>query len=172
MRTLRPCLSSPLQPHLIPLRPNFQFSASNSLSSSSFLLSFRPKRFHFLKPCSSLKETKKQTLQKSSNTPQSLRGFLNLNPKNEGGDSEGRDDSGDVGDGGLEGDTAIKGTLLAGVLLVGFVGGFAGLGYVYKEQINSFLTQFSGFIEGNFLNMTHFGRSVNWVLIFHSVQQF
>lgn len=71
-----------------------------------------------------------------------------MNPKNEGGDSEGRDDSGDVGDGGLEGDTAIKGTLLAGVLLVGFVGGFAGLGYVYKEQINSFLTQFSGFIEG------------------------
>ncbi|CBI31257.3 unnamed protein product, partial [Vitis vinifera] len=93
-------------------------------SPSSFLFSFRPKRFHFLKPCSSLKQTKKQ-LQKTSsgsNAPQSLRWFLN--PK------------------------SIKGTLLAGLLLVGVVGGFATVGYVYRDQINAFLTQFSGFIEG------------------------
>ncbi|GAU37935.1 hypothetical protein TSUD_269500 [Trifolium subterraneum] len=44
--------------------------------------------------------------------------------------------------------TALKGTILAGVLLVGFVGGFASVGYFYREPINSFLNQFSGFIEG------------------------
>jgi hypothetical protein len=49
----------------------------------------------------------------------------------------------------LEGDTAVKGTILAGVLLVGFVGGFAAVGYVYKDPINAFLSQFSTFIEGN-----------------------
>lgn len=48
----------------------------------------------------------------------------------------------------MEGDTALKGTLLAGVLLVGVVGGFASVGYVYKDQINAFLNQFSTFIEG------------------------
>lgn len=52
------------------------------------------------------------------------------------------------GEGGTEGDTALKGTLLAGVLLVGVVGGFATVGYVYRDQINAFLNQFSTFIEG------------------------
>ena len=54
---------------------------------------------------------------------------------------------------GLEGDTAVKGSILAGVLLLGVVGGFGAVGYVYKDQINAFLTQFSGFIEGNFLKV-------------------
>ncbi|PWZ33798.1 Cytochrome c [Zea mays] len=43
---------------------------------------------------------------------------------------------------------ALTGTLVAGALLVGFVGGFGAAGYVYKDQINTFLTQFSGFIDG------------------------
>ncbi|CAK9152733.1 unnamed protein product, partial [Ilex paraguariensis] len=123
-------------------RANFHSSLYTS-TTSSFLFHFKPKRFHFLKPCSSLKETKKQqTLSKSpDNAPQSFRRLLKLNPK---ADQEG----GESGDGGLEGDTAVKGTLLAGLLLVSVVGGFGAVGYIYKEQINAFLTQFSGVLEG------------------------
>lgn len=64
---------------------------------------------------------------------------------------DGRDQN-DADEEGSEGETALKGTLLAGVLLVGFVGGFVAGGYVYKEQINSFLSQFSTFIEGIVFN--------------------
>lgn len=94
-----------------------------------------------LKPCSnSLKEsTKKQkNLQKSSsNAPPRLLNF-NSNGANDGDDApETSDDN-----------TALKGTILAGLLLVGFVGGFATVGFIYKDQVNAFLTQFSTFIEG------------------------
>lgn len=51
----------------------------------------------------------------------------------------------------LEDDSAVKGTLLAGVLLVGVIGGFAFAGYVYRDPINAFLNQFSTFIDGNFI---------------------
>ncbi|KAL1833620.1 hypothetical protein ACET3Z_003271 [Daucus carota] len=135
-----PCLSSsPTQPSLI-LRPIFAFS-----SSSSFPFPLRPKRpsFHFLKPCSSLKQTKKnkpQTLQKSPTSgPNSLKRFLNLDSK----DDEEEDSNGDDDDG-----VALRGTILAGVLLVGVVGGFGTAGYVYRDQISAFLIQFSAFIEG------------------------
>lgn len=43
---------------------------------------------------------------------------------------------------------AVKGTVLAVLLLVGVIGGVGGVGYVYKDQINSFLTQFSEYIDG------------------------
>ncbi|XP_031248394.1 uncharacterized protein LOC116106193 [Pistacia vera] len=112
-------------------------------SCNSFLYSFKPhKRFHFLKPCSSLKQTKKQQTLQKRNAPQSLKWLLS--PKSGGGD-----DDEDKGKGeGLESDAALKGTLLAGVLLVGVVGGFGTVGFIYKDQINAFLNQFSGFIEG------------------------
>ena len=71
-----------------------------------------------------------------------------MNPKGDGDDGE--DGKGDVGSGGSEGETAVKGTLLAALFLVAVVGGFGSVGYIYKDQINGFLTQFSGFIEGNF----------------------
>jgi uncharacterized membrane protein YdjX (TVP38/TMEM64 family) len=118
-----------------------------SLSSSSSIFTFKPKRFHFLKPCSSLKQTKKQnTLQKTpNNSPQSLRRLLNLNPK--GGDDDSEQTS-EKDDEEFDSDSAVKGTVFAGLLLVGLIGGFAGVGYVYKDQINAFLIQFSGLIEG------------------------
>ncbi|KAI8526523.1 hypothetical protein RHMOL_Rhmol12G0003300 [Rhododendron molle] len=142
-----PCL--PLQSP----RPTSQFSTfptstSTSYSSCcSFLFSLRPGSLHFLKPCSSLKETKKQkTLQNAPNNkaPKSLTRLLNLNPKGDDGDESGGDEGGELG-----GESAVKGTILAGLLLVGVIGGFGGVGYFYKDQINAFLTQFSGFIEGN-----------------------
>lgn len=98
-----------------------------------------------------MKQTKKQRSGTAPRTaPQSIRWFFS-NPNSEeeggGGDKRGRDDE----EGGLEleDDTAFKGTLLAGVLLVGLVGGFATAGYVYKDQINAFLSRFSTFIEGS-----------------------
>ncbi|KAL5993270.1 hypothetical protein ACLOJK_014194 [Asimina triloba] len=110
-----------------------------ALGPASFLSNFRPaRRFHVFRPRSSLKQSKKEALQKVSFIPRNLRFD---SPKN---DDAVNDESG----GGSEGDTAIKGTILAGLLLVGIVGGFGWVGYIYKDQINAFLTQFSGFIEG------------------------
>ncbi|KAE8706410.1 SNARE associated Golgi family protein isoform 2 [Hibiscus syriacus] len=137
---------------LLNLRPpcisSCYFPPPPSSSSNSFLYScFKPnKRFHLFKPCSSLRQTnKQQSLQKSPpNAPQSLRWFLN--PK--GDDDDKIKGDGDGNNGEIEGDTALKGTLLAGVLLVGVVGGFGFSGYIYKDQINAFLNQFSTFIEG------------------------
>lgn len=110
--------------------------------NSSFTLY---KRFHFLKPCSSLKQTNKKQKQKQSlppstaPPPQTLRWLFS--PKSS--DDEDAKSSAD-------GDAALKGTILAGVLLIGSVGGFAGVGYVYKDQISTFLTQFSTLIEGSY----------------------
>ena len=43
---------------------------------------------------------------------------------------------------------ALKGTIIAALLLIGVVGAFGVVGFLYKEQINDILTQFSDFLEG------------------------
>ncbi|CAH8253251.1 unnamed protein product [Arabidopsis lyrata] len=136
--TLRSSSSSSL-----PFTCNFRFF---SPPSSSRLY----RRFHFLKPCSSLKQTKKkkqQSLPSTAPPPQSLRWFFNPKSSDDDNDEDDAKSESDDG-GGSEGDAAIQGTILAGVLLIGTVGGFAGVGYVYRDQINTFLTQFSTYIEG------------------------
>ncbi|KAK3020792.1 hypothetical protein RJ639_047748 [Escallonia herrerae] len=141
-----PCLSSSPPPLT---RPNPHSSLPTS-PSSPFLYTFRPflvgRRFHLLRPCSSLKESKQRgrTLQKSAPPPSLRRRLLNSNQK---GDPE------EIADNG--GDAAVKGSLLAGLLLVGFVGGFGAIGYVYKDQVNAFLTQFSGFIEEGLMDFKY-----------------
>ncbi|KAJ4841359.1 hypothetical protein Tsubulata_018345, partial [Turnera subulata] len=151
---LRPLPASSSSPPPPCFTSNFLSPCSSSSSSScgSFSFSLRPtKRYHFLTPFSALKQSRKQqqqTLQKSR-APQSLKWFLSPKGDDDGDDDkEKRKGKKSEGEGGMEGDSAVKGTLLAGVLLVGFVGGFAGVGYVYREQINAFLTQFSGIIDG------------------------
>ncbi|XP_022141879.1 uncharacterized protein LOC111012135 [Momordica charantia] len=137
MRPLRPPSSAP--------PPCLHFSPP---LSSSFLFSFRPNnRFHFLKPCSSLKQSKKPTLQKApTGAPQSFKWLFS--PKGDDDGEKGNKGSAEGDGAALEGDTAVKGTLLAGVLLVGVIGGFAFAGYVYRDPINAFLNQFSTFIDG------------------------
>ncbi|CAH8351836.1 unnamed protein product [Eruca vesicaria subsp. sativa] len=116
-------------------------------NNSSFTLY---KRFHFLKPSSSLKQTNNKKKQKQSlppstaPPPHTLRWLFS--PKSS--DDEDVKSSSDEDSDGSDGDAAIKGTILAGALLIGSVGGFAGVGYVYRDQINTFLTQFSTLIEG------------------------
>ncbi|KAJ0959784.1 hypothetical protein J5N97_000532 [Dioscorea zingiberensis] len=89
----------------------------------------------------SVVESKKPTLRKaSSNAPQSFK----FDNSKGGPDGPGPDGP----EGGLGGDSAIAGSVLAGILLVGFIGGVGTVGFLYKDQINSFLNQFSGFIEG------------------------
>ncbi|XP_078434132.1 uncharacterized protein LOC144705377 [Wolffia australiana] len=108
-------------------------------SSSPFRL--RARRFNSFKPLSSLRERKKQTLQKTPDASPSPK-FASSSKRN-GDDGVTKED-----DAGLGGDGAVKGTILAGLLLVGVVGGCGAVGFVYKDQINAFLTQFSSFIEG------------------------
>ncbi|KAF9603539.1 hypothetical protein IFM89_037020 [Coptis chinensis] len=117
MRTLTHTSSSPsLRPtsFLLPqLRP------------TSFLFPFKPKRFHLFKPCSSsLKESKKESLQKSSinKFPLSLTRLVSSK------DSNGDNDEKKLSDDGFGGENAFKGTILAGILLVGVVGGFGTVG--------------------------------------------
>ncbi|KAK3166168.1 hypothetical protein QOZ80_1AG0042310 [Eleusine coracana subsp. coracana] len=102
----------------------------------------RGRAFH--PPLSSLREPDKATIRKASpNVPFRLGGGGSGSPKDRRppADDEEKEEEG-------SGAGALTGTLLAGALLVGIVGGFGAAGYVYKDQINTFLTQFSSFIDG------------------------
>ncbi|KAH7685170.1 Transmembrane protein TMEM64 protein [Dioscorea alata] len=122
-------LSSPL-PHL-----PFPFL-------SSPLSTIRTRRFPAFRPLSSLKESKNPTLRKaSSNVPQSFK----FDNSKGGSDGPGGPDG---PEGGLGSETVAAGSVLAGILLVGLIGGVGAVGFLYKEQINAFLNQLSVFIEG------------------------
>ena len=58
------------------------------------------------------------------------------------------DDRETDGQGLVSASTALKGTIFAGLLLVGLVGGFGAVSYIYREPINQFLLEFSDFLEG------------------------
>ncbi|TVU36266.1 hypothetical protein EJB05_18194, partial [Eragrostis curvula] len=136
------------QPHLLPP----QLSPSPLLSShfsppapgaSPWRRRLRGRAFH--PPLSSLREPDRATLRKASpNVP------FRLGGGGGGGSPKDRRPSADDEEAEKESGTsgALTGTLLAGALLVGIVGGFGAAGYVYKDQINSFLTHFSEFIDG------------------------
>jgi hypothetical protein len=135
MRTLAlPCLSSSLHNHT----NTYHFRCSSS--SFIFFTPYTHKRSHFLTPCSSLRQTKKQQqqLRKINTTPSGLKRLFS--PNNNDADQKESEPDSDFQDA-----TALKGTLLAGLLLLGVVGGFASVGYIYKDQINSFLNYFSVF---------------------------
>ncbi|KAK3229757.1 hypothetical protein Dsin_001638 [Dipteronia sinensis] len=156
---MRILISRPQPPLSRPCLLTYSFHSSSS--SNSFLFSFRPhKRFHFLKPCSSLKQSKKQqqTLQKSSSAPRSSGWFLNPKSNNNDDDDDDKVEGDDIG--WLESDTAMKGTLLAGVLLVGVVGNgpagyalfvavYAGLEVLAIPAIP--LTMSAGLLFGSFI---------------------
>ncbi|KAE9620145.1 hypothetical protein Lal_00019830 [Lupinus albus] len=156
----------------------FPISYSCSSSSSSLLLhhtllttthtiyhfakcnSNSYKRLCSVSPCSSsLKQTKKQQLSKINTAPPSTIKRL-FSPKNNNNNNNNNNDDDDDKvkkkqkksdkELGLEegGSTAMKGTLLAALLLVGLVGGFGSVSYIYRDQINSLLNYFSIFIQG------------------------
>ncbi|CAA6663918.1 unnamed protein product [Spirodela intermedia] len=136
----------------LPLRPFPPLSLSSNASFSLFPFPFPftftfpsgssplTRRLFTLRPISSTKGTEKQRPQKFSKAPESFR--VGSPSKKKGEDGVASEEEG------FGGDVAVKGTVLAGLLLVGVVGGFSTVGYIYKDQINDFLTQFSAFIEG------------------------
>lgn len=77
----------------------------------------------------------------SSESPQEAADFLAARAEDEGVSLKE-----EVEEEGVSG--TVKGTVIATVLLLGFVGAFGALGVVYKDQINDILTQFSDFLEG------------------------
>jgi hypothetical protein len=131
-----------LSPQLSPspvLSPHFSPPAPGASPWRRLLL--RGRVFHPL--LSSRREPDKATLRKASpNTPFRLGGG-GRSPKDRrpSTDDKKAEDEG-------SGSGALTSTLLAGALLVGVVGGFGAAGYVYRDQINTFLTHFSEFIDG------------------------
>ncbi|XP_078441298.1 uncharacterized protein LOC144711237 isoform X2 [Wolffia australiana] len=128
---MRPALLSPSPPLSLP------FNARRSFFSFSFRSGFlqRSRNQFSIKPISSLREAKKQKSQKLARAREKKK-------------FQDKFVSEDDGHGLFGGDVSVKGTVLAGFLLVGVVGGFSAAGYFYKDQINDFLTHFTEVIEG------------------------
>ncbi|KOM51340.1 hypothetical protein LR48_Vigan08g216700 [Vigna angularis] len=151
MRTLSlPCLSSSLYTHTHTLALTLSHRYHCRLSPRSSFIFTPHRRSHFLTPCSSLRQTqrdpKKQLGAKISTAPSDSALKRLFSPNDSQGDGDAADNTDSRSD--FQDATAFKGTLLVGFLLLGVIGGFASVGYIYRDQINSFLNQLSLFIEG------------------------
>lgn len=159
MRTLSlPCLSPSIHN-----RTNTSTTYHSPPCSKCTCFIFTPYKRHHCKiiPCSSsLRQSKKQLRKINTVPPSGIKRRL-FSPKSDG--------DGDKKDLDLEGGSALKGTLLAGVLLVGVVGGFASVGYIYRDNINSFLNYFSVFIEGNVASSVLHSFTLKYTIILLSV---
>jgi hypothetical protein len=133
---------------------NMVLFLSYSSSSCPSPLFLRPYLCHFhhkLKLRSSLRDSDKATLRKakaSPNLPNNLKFDRQSTPDKDNDQDQDQDQDQTQDSPVLDDGVAVKGTVLAGLLLVGVIGGFGGVGYVYRAQINSFLTQFSEYIDG------------------------
>lgn len=78
----------------------------------------------------------------SSESPEEVVDFLKAKADDEGASLKEEVKA----EGGVSG--TVKGTIVATVLLLACLGAFGGLSFVFKEQINELLTQFSDLLEG------------------------
>ncbi|KAL2618018.1 hypothetical protein GLYMA_08G238400v4 [Glycine max] len=139
-----PCLSYSLHTHT--------YQSGRFSPPCSFIFTpHRRSHSHFLTPCSSLRQRERESKKQLGkiNTAPSESGLKRLfSPNNNKTEVEGDAHADADADLDFQDGTALKGTLLAGLLLLGVVGGFASVGYIYKDQVNSFLNHLSVFIEG------------------------
>jgi len=147
-----PCLSYSLHTHT--------YQSGRFSPPCSFIFTpHRRSHSHFLTPCSSLRQRERESKKQLGkiNTAPSESGLKRLfSPNNNKTEVEGDADADADADLDFQDGTALKGTLLAGLLLLGVVGGFASVGYIYKDQVNSFLNHLSVFIEGLFYVLLSF----------------
>ncbi|WVY94422.1 hypothetical protein V8G54_033510 [Vigna mungo] len=99
-------------------------------------------------------DPKKQLEAKINTTPSDSALKRLFSPNDSQGDGDAADNTDSRSD--FQDATTFKGTLLAGFLLLGVIGGFASVGYIYRDQVNSFLNNLSFLLKVSFpLSFSH-----------------